>query len=133
MNKKHTAILSGVIITIILMSVYIFFRRDYVETNFIEKISGSLEAIETYIKGYKQDNLETAVQQSVDMRSALASITDRFPNVAIVAIADENNNIIEISRNYGLLESNSVFNAFQSDFNSGQIAPTNPDTPFFKN
>ena len=133
MSKKHTAILSGVIITIILMSVYIFFRRDYVETNFIEKISGSLEAIETYMKGYKQDNLETAVQQSVDMRSALASITDRFPNVAIVAIADKNNNIIEISRNYSLLESNSVYNAFQSDFNSGQIAPTNPDAPFFKN
>lgn len=131
MKKKATVVLSGIVITVILMAVYIYFRRDFIETNFIEKITGSAEAIEGFVKEYKRDFSEVP-RETANIRAMLIALTEHFPNVGAAIIADKDYHILEMSRNYTILESNTVFNSFQADFTAQKIAPTTPNAPLLK-
>jgi len=129
MTKKNIAFTVGFITAAVFLGIYVFFRKDFIEKNYIAKITKSSASIENLIGNYLAGSAKTPIQP-YQIRSLLSSIIKAYPDTALAAISGGDDKIKEVNRTAYV--NDQVFSDFQSDYSSGVIAPPNNQTPVSK-
>ena len=129
MTKKTITLIAGFIIAAVFLGIYVFFRKDFVEKNYIAKITESSTSIGNLTEEYLLSSGKKDIPP-YEMRSLLASIIDAYPDAAFAAISGSDYKIKEVNRKSFV--SDEVFSDFQNEYSSGTIIPPDEQTPVFK-
>ena len=129
MTKKNITLTAGIVMAAVFLGIYVFLRKDFVEKNYIAKISASSASIENLVKEYLQSTGKADIPP-YQMRSLLASIIEAYPDTALAAISGSDYKIKEV--NQKSFVNDQVASDFQSEYSSGAITPPDDKTPVFK-
>ncbi len=118
-RKKKIAIISGIILFILSLGIYAAFRSGSLEKEYVSIITLKNSKVLKHLDGKVTDKPE----QNSKVESAFKKVRKNVPEIAIVALADNNYNIIIAGKNSRHSPGKDTLDSILSDFTRKKLQP----------
>lgn len=112
MITRYKIIISSIFITAIILFIYASLRSEAYEGDYIQSMQENSTRIEASLQGYQQG---TALKDK-NLNYFLSSVIKKYENIALIAVALQDNSILAINKNNRYFESNELYDSIIRDF-----------------
>jgi len=118
-RKKKIAVVSGIILFLLSLGIYAALRSGSLEKEYVSIITLKNSEVLKHLDGKITDKPE----QNNEIESAFKKVRNNVPEIAIVALADKNNNIIIAGKNSRHSPGKDTLDSILSDFTRKKLQP----------
>ncbi len=119
MSSKFKIIVSGIFFAVLTILVYLLFRIDLIEKDFVRSTT---EISKTAASSYKNFTKVNEKPNAGELSNFLNTIYKIHPNIAVVAITDMNYSIKVSGKNDNLIQSRELYNSIVEDISGKKFS-----------
>ncbi len=115
MPPKIRIIVSGLIVTVIAIIIYIIFRINIIEKDFIKVLNNRTAHINRIYRNFNEKYTDIKANKN-KLKELFQLINKKYPEIALIAAADMDYTVELISKNNRILKSEKMYKTIVDDF-----------------
>ncbi len=120
MNSKQRIITTGIILSIITIIIFLFFRVEAIEKDYIKSIRKSSEKIINTYKAFEESS-DDKLKRSLELEKMVSAINKKIKNLSLIVIAGLDNKIEIAGRNNKSIGTD-IYDKIIYEFSRGKIS-----------